>query len=56
MKIKKLSRFLDELLKGKEIDVEDDRTHAKDSAPNVSADQMFTAYSEQWVTTNPMSG
>jgi hypothetical protein len=49
MKINKLARFQDELLKGKEIDVEDDRTHAKNSAPNVSAAQMFTGYSEHRV-------
>jgi hypothetical protein len=46
MKINKLPRFLDDLLKGKEIDVEDDQTHAKDSAPNVSGAQMFMACPE----------
>ena len=46
MKINKLSSFLDELLKLKEIVVKDDRTQAKNSAPNVSAAQILMACPE----------
>jgi hypothetical protein len=49
MKIKKLAHFLDDLLKGKEIDVKDDRTHAKNSAPNMSTAQMLMACPEHRV-------